>query len=209
MQGHIYLIYFCYTIYQCVIIIGSLSSSRFPGYELHYAVKGLYKLTVHGPDTGNRVDGWLSDYQVAHAFSNPGQLKVLARALTEQTTRYYLISGLLKEQLAIIYTEETVDEWIEENVKQKLRQINLLQDKIQSLLQNRSWPKRPLAVVTVSENTDYPAGAHTESNAQGHQLESDNVHPASQNQSTQHVTQSTQYSENETEVTPASQSQQK
>ncbi|BFY97386.1 hypothetical protein BsWGS_00426 [Bradybaena similaris] len=181
----------------------------FPGYELHYAVKGLYKLTVHGPDTRNRVEAWLSDYQVAHAFSNPGQLKVLATSLTEQTSSYYRISGLLEEQLAMIYTEETVDEWMEENVKQKLRRIKLLQDKIQSLLKNRSWPNRPLAVVVGTVYTDYPGGARTENNTQGHQLESDNVHPASQNQSRQPVILNTQSSDNETEVTPASQSQQK
>ncbi|BFZ02196.1 hypothetical protein BsWGS_05235 [Bradybaena similaris] len=119
---------------------------RFTGYELFYAMQELYGITNGSPSIKYRLDGWLSDYQVAHNFTNPGQLRVLSTALGKQSSAYSSLSVPVKTHLARFYFEDIVDEWMDENIKEPQRRIEEQQAKIRSLLVYKSWPRRPLPV---------------------------------------------------------------
>ena len=54
------------------------------------------------------MEGWLSDYQIAHGFSNPGQLKVLIKTLSELDSSYTELIEPLKGSLNEIYEDYTI-----------------------------------------------------------------------------------------------------
>lgn len=142
---------------------------RFPGHEIYYGVQELYGYVEGNPGIQQRLEGWLSDYQVAHEFSNPGQLKVLSRSLGKQSSGFSAVSNPLRKNLADIYFEDTVEEWIEENILERQRRIDEWQNKIQDMLLHKTWPRRPLSKVgadsqksmdvagSVSRNSNFPA----------------------------------------------------
>lgn len=119
---------------------------RFTGYELYYAMQELYGITNGSPSIKHKLDGWLSDYQVAHNFTSPGQLRTLSKALGKQSSAYSSLSLPVRTHLASFYYEDIVDEWMDENIKEPQRRIEEHQAKIQSLLVYTTWPRRPLPV---------------------------------------------------------------
>ncbi|CAL1532426.1 unnamed protein product [Lymnaea stagnalis] len=115
---------------------------RFPGHAVYHAMQSFYGYTQ--VDLKHRTDGWLSDYQVNHGFSNPGQLKVFSMIMNKVSSGYAKISYPLKENLEEIYSEDTVEEWMEEQIEERRRHIEEAQLKVKKLLENTVWGRRPL-----------------------------------------------------------------
>lgn len=115
---------------------------RFPGHSIYHAMQSFYGYTQ--VDLKNKSDGWLSDYQVNHGFSNPGQLKSFSMMMNKVSTGYAQISYPLKKNLEEIYSEDTVEEWMEEHIEERKRYIEEAQLKIKKLLENTIWSRRPL-----------------------------------------------------------------
>lgn len=114
----------------------------FPGSNVFYAMQALYGYTQL--PIQSRLEGWLSDYQVNHGFTSPGQLKVLALTLNKQNNGYTRLAGPLKLHLSSIFSLEDVEEWLEENIYEKKRHNIEILDKVNSLLTRAVWPRRPL-----------------------------------------------------------------
>ncbi|RUS68716.1 hypothetical protein EGW08_023522 [Elysia chlorotica] len=122
---------------------------RFPGSDIYYAMQGFYAYTQIS--TQHRMDGWLSDYQLSHRFSNPGQLKVLAMDLNKKNNGYTKSTGPLKLHLSSIFSPEDVEEWLEENIYERKRHNAEILDKVNDMLKTKTWPKRPLEVIQVGK----------------------------------------------------------
>ncbi|CAG5130349.1 unnamed protein product [Candidula unifasciata] len=137
---------------------------RFKGHELYYAMQELYGITVGTPSIKHRLDGWLSDYQVARNFTNPGQIRVLSKALSKQSSAYNAVSVPVKRDLGNFYFEDTVDEWIDENIKEPQRRIEEQQKKIEALLLYKSWPQRPLPLERDVKKVNKIDGTKNENN---------------------------------------------
>ncbi|XP_059155433.1 hexosaminidase D-like [Physella acuta] len=123
-------------------------SCRFPGHELYHSVQELYAYTEMSQK--HRIDGWLSDYQLAHNFSNPGQLTVMSMGLNKQRNFYLQVSVPLKFYLSKYFADDVVDEWMDENVEERKRYIDELQKKIQRLLVPNVWSRHPLPRVQIA-----------------------------------------------------------
>ena len=100
------------------------------------------------------MDGWLSDYQIAHGFSNPGQLKVLAKQLSDLNSDYLQISHPLEEQLSNIYQQDTVEEWLEENLLERIRRNEKHIIRVKNLLKESSWKSRPFKKIDINKEID-------------------------------------------------------
>ncbi|GFS05600.1 hexosaminidase D [Elysia marginata] len=126
---------------------------RFPGSDVYYAMQGFYGYTQI--PTQHRLEGWLSDYQIAHGFSSPGQLKVLAMSLNKQNNGYTRLTGPLKLHLGSIFSPEDVEEWLEENIFERKRHNLELLDKVNNMLNIKVWHRRPLPTIKI-ERPDIP-----------------------------------------------------
>ncbi|XP_005095719.1 hexosaminidase D [Aplysia californica] len=126
---------------------------RFPGSPIYYALQEYYGYFKKSDKTKQRLIGWLSDYQVAHGFSNPGLLKGLKADLTSQTSNFLKISTPLKEELKAIYSEDTVDEWLEENIFERIRENKNNIMRLDKLLNTTSWKARPFDRIDVERHS--------------------------------------------------------
>lgn len=115
---------------------------RFPGHMLYYGMQELWGCRQQGQEA--KELGWLSEYQISHRFSNPGQLKVMARKLGEQHSNILKISKPLQNELGNIYFDDVVEEWMDENIYEQIRHIKATQEKIRGLFSEIHWERRPL-----------------------------------------------------------------
>ncbi|KAH9513263.1 hypothetical protein Btru_034503, partial [Bulinus truncatus] len=114
----------------------------FPGHIVYYAMQELYGYTEI--NTKSKIEGWLSEYQVSHRFSNPGQLRSLGLLLTKQSSGFTKVSYPLKNSLSEIFSQDTVEEWIAENIEERINNIKDALSKIEILMKTNTWPRRPL-----------------------------------------------------------------
>ncbi|KAK7010733.1 hexosaminidase D [Biomphalaria glabrata] len=115
---------------------------RFPGSVLYHAMQEFYGYTQI--KTKSKIEGWLSDYQIAHKFSNPGQLKSLAKLLTIQFSGINKLAPVFKNTMQEIYLQDTIDEWIAENIDERKKDIDDILSKVKILIEPNVWPRRPL-----------------------------------------------------------------
>ncbi|GFO13672.1 hexosaminidase d [Plakobranchus ocellatus] len=126
---------------------------RFPGSDVYYAMQDFYAYTQIS--TQHRLDGWLSDYQIAHGFTSPGQMKVLAMDLNKQNNGFSRTMDPLKLHLLSIYSSEDVAEWLEENIYERKRHNEQILEKIHGLINIKTWPRRPLAATKLNSVSNY------------------------------------------------------
>lgn len=119
---------------------------------LYYAMQQLWG--IHQMDQDAKEAGWLSEFQMQHQFTNPGQLKAMSMRMSEQHSTYLQLTTHLEKELGNIYDKDTVEEWMAEQIYEPIHKIKATQEKIRSLLQQAHWDKRPLQkILTGSDLT--------------------------------------------------------
>jgi len=125
---------------------------RFPGSEIYYALQQLYGITLkeqRGPK--NKVQGWLSDYQISHGFSSPGMLTVLLNDLSSVNGLFSQVSSPISRFLSEYYSSDTIEEWLEENIFERIRKNNDTIVRVKNLMNRTTWDRKPFDKVEVGK----------------------------------------------------------
>lgn len=99
----------------------------------------LYDVTIH--------KAWLTEFNIRHNISSPMRID---EGLAEYSSNYYPITSLIhsaQEALREVYDENTVAEWIEQNVYPYLEKMENLWKQSLILKKIKVWPRRPLPVL--------------------------------------------------------------
>ncbi|CAH1230518.1 unnamed protein product [Diabrotica balteata] len=91
----------------------------------------------------SRMKGWMSDYNVAHCFTNINNVESVTTSLGRIRDDLNEIKSLLTSALSEVYDKYTVEEWIETYVKPLETHINLLWDAKKKLVAKSTWNRRP------------------------------------------------------------------
>ena len=96
----------------------------------------IYDVTIH--------KAWLTQYNFRHNISNPFRID---EGLEQQESVLYQLSHALRsanESLRIAFDDNTVSEWIEQNIYPYLIKMETLIKDASNLRQQKVWPVRPI-----------------------------------------------------------------
>lgn len=91
-----------------------------------------------------RVNGWITDYNIEHSFSNPQHVVVALSDLDRIEEEYHEIVEEIRMAMLDVYDNYTVSEWRETYLEPLRKQILHLVNARERLLTKESWPRRPL-----------------------------------------------------------------
>lgn len=93
----------------------------------------------------SRVKGWISDYSIAHFFSNPQYVLAALAPIDRIREELIHVEEDMATALMEVYDNYTVSEWIETYIKPFKTKIVYYYEAKQKLISRDSWPRRPLA----------------------------------------------------------------
>lgn len=121
-------------------------SCKFSGYEVYYGVQhlwGIMEVFQRDKSLQDSISGWLTPFQVRQGISSPGRMKPLLHKLGKILNGLRNLIQPMQTALQSVYDKNTVEEWINTNIKSHIYQIKDLYDKAKYLLQRKEWPARP------------------------------------------------------------------
>ncbi|KAJ8932792.1 hypothetical protein NQ314_014496 [Rhamnusium bicolor] len=134
---------------QPYALIGSAFGSpkcSFPGGSILEYVLHLQQLKQEFETIldDSKVRGWLNEYNIEHAFSNPIYVESVTASLSRIRSELNLIDNEIVTAMIDVYDNYTIDEWKETYIKPFEKKINSLWDAKNTILSKESWPRRPL-----------------------------------------------------------------
>ncbi|XP_046334530.2 uncharacterized protein LOC124116932 isoform X1 [Haliotis rufescens] len=121
---------------------------NFPGSTFYFAVQQLWgDMDRYLSDAGlqSRIEGWMTNYHVKNGFSSPGQMKVLKKKLVKILDKLKGLKQPVQNSLSNIFGQDTINEWVEVHLTQRIDDLQDKLNKANILLQSKVWNKRPLA----------------------------------------------------------------
>ncbi|XP_008211560.1 hexosaminidase D [Nasonia vitripennis] len=88
--------------------------------------------------------GWLKPYNIKYAFSNPSHVERAVAELDRYKMEIIYIEKEMKSAMEGIYTNYTVQEWLETYLYPLNDKVMALWDAKEKILERDSWPRRPL-----------------------------------------------------------------
>lgn len=88
--------------------------------------------------------GWLKPYNIKYAFSNPSHVERAVAELDRYKMEITYIEKEIKSAMDVIYTNDTIQEWLETYVNPLNEKLTALWDAKEKILEKDSWPRRPI-----------------------------------------------------------------
>ncbi|XP_075222877.1 hexosaminidase D-like isoform X2 [Lycorma delicatula] len=132
----------------------------FPGhsfYKLLYRMHSIEREVAEMVNSVTKEKGWLTDYNVRHNFSSPLRVDEL---MIDHQRLYHSVTGLVrsaKEGLSEVFDMYTIAEWIEQRLYPMIIQLEQIERDATALKGPRTWPRRPLPILTDLERFGIPS----------------------------------------------------
>ncbi|XP_023344088.1 hexosaminidase D [Eurytemora carolleeae] len=130
-----------------------LRNCKFPGSKLFGLVSSLqyYKSEAENLVRKLRLrGGWLTSYNLRHNFSSPSRLSPQTRQIQYLLKSLSEYSSNLNNEMNQFFLEDTVNEWIEQNILPIRVILQSLNKDINLISARKDWPRRPVVSSSVS-----------------------------------------------------------
>ncbi|KAJ8670491.1 hypothetical protein QAD02_001750 [Eretmocerus hayati] len=116
------------------------------GVSVYSATLRLYSLCqeITRMEQDGTYKGWLKPYNIKYAFSNPSHVERAVAELDRYKMEIIYIEREMKSAMEGIYSNYTVQEWLETYLYPVNDKIMALWDAKERILNKESWPRRPL-----------------------------------------------------------------
>ncbi|XP_047005852.1 beta-N-acetylhexosaminidase isoform X2 [Ictalurus punctatus] len=115
-----------------------LGNGSFPGSEIYYMVQEIHNNLQKSTETitqNYHLRGSFSAYQRKHSFANPRNIGYFKGTLNKLLNKWDHFMAMFKMEMLTVYFEDTVEEWMEENVNQYMDKLNSLDKDVERIVQ--------------------------------------------------------------------------
>ena len=90
------------------------------------------------------LSGWHKDYHMKRGFSQTFRMNYMLEKCTKATEHINNAEQIMQEQLPLYFSQDTVKEWIETNIRPVKDLITKKKGQVDRALSIDTWPRRPL-----------------------------------------------------------------
>ncbi|XP_040296048.1 hexosaminidase D-like [Bufo bufo] len=119
-------------------------TGAFPGAEIYNMVRKIHsdlKKVREITEGDSEISGWFSRYHRVHRFGNPHKMETFSAKILKANEEWESHIHALRSELDSIYFQDTVEEWMEENVNPYMDSLRELAKDFQEILPLNARPK--------------------------------------------------------------------
>lgn len=102
--------------------------------------------------------GWLTDINIRYNFSSPIRVDELAFDVERHQATLIALSKGAYDVFSDIYSNSTIDEFIEQIINPLMRELNELEKSARILMGIRVWPRRPIPYASANSGMERKIG---------------------------------------------------
>lgn len=127
--------------------VSEFAQCDYPGSSISVRVEKLaeLKLNITKMYQHSSVKGWLTPYNLKALYGHSFFAEKWYNKTVEIREELEAVGVILRQELAEVYHEDTVNEWLYTNIQTDLNRLKELQESVAAIMQKSEFPVRPLS----------------------------------------------------------------